>query len=154
MEAKKVPIKFNVDDRGVLWQIFDSKNDKISFDGAEYLELPSIKRVYKVENFSKDTIRGMHFHKKEWKFFTVIRGSVKFVISPTENVTDKTKIFVLSCKKPEVLIVPPNNYNGWKSLEEDTVVLGLSNFSLEETLKDDFRILPTPFMKLFEVENR
>jgi len=149
-----VSIKFNVDDRGILWQIFDIKNDKLSFDGLEYLELPVIKRVYKVENFNKDTIRGMHFHKREWKFFTVIKGSVKFVISQTEEVTDKTKTFVLSCKKPEILIVPPNNYNGWKALEDGTVVLGLSNFSLEESLKDDFRILPTSFMKLFEVENR
>ena len=143
-----------IDDRGLLWQLFDTKEEKITFDGKKYEDYPLIKRIYKVENFSKNTIRGMHFHKKEWKFFIVLKGSAKFVISPTEKISKKTKVFVLSDRKPEVLIVPPNNYNGWKALEEGTILLGMSNFSLEESLKDDFRIPPDNFLDLFRVKNR
>jgi dTDP-4-dehydrorhamnose 3,5-epimerase-like enzyme len=154
MEPKKIPIKLAIDDRGCLWQLFDIKGSEISFDGTEYINIPPIKRIYKVENFSKDIIRGMHFHKKEWKFFIVIMGSAKFVISPTQTINEKTQVFVLSDRRPEVLIVPPGYYNGWKALEEKTILLGMSNFSLEESLKDDFRIPPDNFSTLFEVKNR
>jgi len=153
MEPRKEPVKLIIDDRGFLSQIFDGKNDKITFNGLDYLELPKIRRIYLVGNFSKNIIRGMHYHEKEWKYFFVIKGSAKFVVSPEDKPTEKTKIFVLSDKKPEVLIVPPKNYNGWKALEEGTLILGMSNFSLEESLKDDKRIPVTNFLDLFKVKS-
>lgn len=153
-EPKKIPIKIVIDDRGCLWQLFDIINSKISFDGINYNELPPIKRIYKVENFSKDTIRGMHFHKIEWKYFIIIKGSVKFVVSPTDIPSEKTQTFVLSEKKPEALIIPPNYYNGWRALEDHTILLGASSLSLEESLKDDYRIPPDNFLEFFRVKNR
>jgi len=153
-EPSKIPLSIFIDDRGILTQLFDIKNDQIAFDNKNYQRLPLIKRVYIVENFSKNTIRGMHFHKKEWKFFTVIKGSAKFVISPTDKITERTKVFILSDRKPEVLIVPPNNYNGWQALEDNTILVGMSNFSLEESLNDDTRIPPDNFYSLFRVKNR
>jgi len=154
MKPKKEPIKLVIDDRGFLLQIFDEKNDKITFDGLNYLELPRVRRIYFVGNFSKNTIRGMHYHEKEWKYFFVIKGCAKFVISPEDKPTEKTESFVLSERKPEILIVPPKNYNGWKALEGGTLLLGMSNFSLEESLKDDKRIPVTNFLGLFKVESR
>jgi dTDP-4-dehydrorhamnose 3,5-epimerase-like enzyme len=154
MEPWKESIKLVVDDRGFLFQIFDESNDKITFDGLNYLGLPKIRRIYLVGNFSKDTIRGMHYHEKEWKYFFVIRGSAKFIVSPEDHPVEKTKTFILSERKPEVLIVPPKYYIGWKALEEGTLILGMSNFSLEESLKDDRRISVTSFLNLFKVENR
>jgi len=154
IEPRKESIKLVMDDRGFLLQIFDEKNDKITFDGLSYLELPKIRRIYLVGNFSKDTVRGMHYHEKEWKYFLAIKGSAKFVVSPEDKPSEKTKTFVLSERKPEVLIVPPKNYNGWKALEEGTLILGMSNLSLEESLKDDKRIPVTSFLNLFKVESR
>jgi len=154
MQTKKEAIKIAIDDRGVLLQLFEMKNNKISFDGQNYIDLPPIKRIYLVRNFSKDTIRGMHYHEYEWKYFIVLRGSVKFVISPTPHISEETKTFVLSEAKPEVLIVPPGNYNGWIALEDNTSLIGMSNFSLEESLKDDKRIPPDNFLELFKVKSR
>ena len=154
MQAKKIPLKIFIDDRGVLFQLFDVKNEKITFDGKRYIKLPLIKRIYLVGNFSKNTIRGMHYHKREWKYFIVIKGSAKFVVSPTDRVTSRTKIFILSDKFPEVLIVPPKNFNGWRALEDDTLLIGMSNFSLKESLRDDYRISPDNFMEMFKVKNR
>jgi dTDP-4-dehydrorhamnose 3,5-epimerase-like enzyme len=154
MQARKEPIKISIDDRGVLLQLFDIKNNKITFDGQGYIDLPPVKRIYLVRNFSRDIIRGMHYHEYEWKYFIVIKGSAKFIISHTPNISEETKTFVLSEAKPEVLIVPPHNYNGWISLEENTLLLGMSNFSLEESLKDDKRIPPDNFLELFKVKSR
>jgi dTDP-4-dehydrorhamnose 3,5-epimerase len=154
MQARKEAIKIAIDDRGVLLQLFEIKNKKISFDGQNYIDLPPIKRIYLIRNFSKDIIRGMHYHEYEWKYFIVIRGSAKFVISPTPHIGEETKTFVLSETKPEVLIVPPGNYNGWIALEDNTLLLGMSNFSLEESLNDDKRIPPDNFLELFKVKSR
>jgi len=154
MEPKKVEVKTHIDDRGFIYQVFDIRNSKISFDGKTYLNLPTIKRVYIVGNFSKGVIRGMHFHKKEWKFFFVISGSAKFVISKSSKPGKETKTFILSSKKPEILIVPPTYYNGWTALEDNTILIGMSNFCLRESLKDDFRISPDDFIELFMVRSR
>jgi len=48
----------------------------------------------------------------------------------------------LSSKNPTVLIIPPRYDQGWISLEENTVLIGISNKSLEESLKDDIRTDP------------
>jgi dTDP-4-dehydrorhamnose 3,5-epimerase len=154
MQTKKEAIKIAIDDRGVLLQLFEMKNNKISFDSQNYIDLPPIKRIYLVRNFSKDVIRGMHYHEYEWKYFIVLKGSAKFVISPTPYIGEETKTFVLSEAKPEVLIVPPGNYNGWVALEDNTLLLGMSNFSLEESLKDDKRMPSDNFLELFKVKSR
>jgi len=154
LEPTKFLLKISIDDRGFLWQFFDTKEKQISFNGKDYGKVPPIKRVYMVGNFSKDTVRGMHYHSEEWKYFIVVKGSVKFVISQTEVISDKTKTFILSDRVPEVLVVPPKNYNGWKALEDNTLLLGISNFSLEETSKDDYRIPPDNFMEIFKVKSR
>src|SRR5438270_17780 len=38
-----------------------------------------IKRVYYIYNYGRGIIRGFHFHKQEWKYFTTVNGSAKFV---------------------------------------------------------------------------
>ncbi len=140
METKLIPLEWKTDDRGYLVQIFNADLD--------------IKRVYVVGNFSRGTIRGFHGHMKEWKYFFVVKGSVKFVIIPhkvSEGVKEPDKLkgkmqaFVLSDRKPAVLAVPPENYNGWVSLEEGTLLMGMSDKTLEESVKDDYRVDPFTF---------
>lgn len=148
-EAKLIPLEWKVDDRGYLAQIFNADLD--------------VKRVYVVGNFSKGTIRGFHGHMKEWKYFFVVRGSAKFVIighKVSEGVKEPDKLkgkiqaFVLSGKNPRMLAVPPEHYNGWVSLEDDTVLIGLSDKTLDETLKDDYRIDPFTFGDVWSAKAR
>jgi dTDP-4-dehydrorhamnose 3,5-epimerase-like enzyme len=46
---------------------------------------------------------------------------------------------VLSAKQPKILFIPPNHYNGFKNLEENTSVIFFSTTTLEESLGDDIR---------------
>jgi len=123
-----------IDDRGFLYQIYGQYKDVF----------PELKRVYVVGNFSKGIIRGFHKHLYEWKGYFVVLGSAKFVtIDENKNIGT----YILSIRKPAVLIVPPNYYHGWVSLEDNTILIGLSNKSLEESLSDDIRIDPFAFGK-------
>ena len=123
-----------IDDRGFLYQIYGQYKDVF----------PELKRVYVVGNFSKGIIRGFHKHLNEWKGYFVVLGSAKFVtVDENKNIAT----YILSMRKPAVLIVPPNYYHGWVSLEDNTILIGLSNKSLEESLSDDIRIDPFTFGK-------
>jgi dTDP-4-dehydrorhamnose 3,5-epimerase len=53
--------------------------------------------------------------------------------------TEEITKYVLSDKSPKILWIPPGNYNGFKSLEENTKILFFSTTSLDESLGDDIR---------------
>lgn len=148
-EAELIELGWKVDDRGYLAQIFDSTIDA--------------KRIYVVGNFSKGVIRGFHGHMNEWKHFFVVRGCAKFVVIPhkvSEGVKNhdalkgKIKSFVLSDRKPVLLSVPPEHYNGWVSLEEGTILMGISNKTLDDSINDDYRLDPFAFGDVWSVKSR
>lgn len=116
-------------------------------------------RAYLVENYGKGVIRGLHYHKREIKIFTLASGAAKFITFklPMEvaerndvvelesfvlNHPESIKSWVLSNRHHGVLIVPAFYANGWISLEEHTVLVSLSNLRYEEAMEDDIRIDP------------
>lgn len=148
-EPRMIPLEWKTDDRGYLAMIFDDDLDA--------------KRIYVVGNFSKGTIRGFHGHMKEWKHFFVVKGTVKFVIVPhkvdqgvdnPDDFKDKIQTFVLSDKNPSLLSVPPKHYNGWMSLEEGTILMGISDKNLEDGIKDDYRVDPFIFGDVWTTKAR
>ena len=124
--VRLVPIDCKLDDRGFLYQIYGSLGG-----------YPPIKRVYVVGNHSKGVIRGFHKHRGEYKFFFAVSGSAKFVVEGGGGGSFDT--FVLSAKQPAVLVVPPGHFHGWVSLSDDTAIVGMSNYTLAESEKDDIR---------------
>lgn len=135
-----------IDDRGFLSQILP-EGDK-SFN---------IKRIYSTGNFSKGTIRGFHKHSRERKAFFVTSGAAKFVAvddrkdSPTYKQIDT---FVLSQLNPSVLVVPTGVYTGWMSLEDKTVIIGISSEPFDKNNPDDERLDPLTYGNVWEVKSR
>jgi dTDP-4-dehydrorhamnose 3,5-epimerase-like enzyme len=113
-----------VDDRGTLRFVND-------------FNFNNVKRFYQVENHRSGFIRAWHGHKKEGKYVFVSSGSA--LIGVVNMETEQIEKFVLSSKKPRVLWIPPGNYNGFKSLEENTQIMFFSTTTLEESLGDDIR---------------
>jgi len=113
-----------VDDRGSVKFVND-----FNFEG--------VKRFYQVENHRNGFIRAWHGHKKEGKYVYVVSGSA--LIGVVDMKTEQISKFILSDKSPKVLWIPPGNYNGFKSLEENTKILFFSTTTLEESLDDDIR---------------
>lgn len=113
-----------VDDRGNLRFVND-------FDFKE------VKRFYQVENHRQGFIRAWHGHKKEGKYVYVSSGTALIGVVSME--TGEVTKYVLSAKTPKVLYIPPNHYNGFKNLEENTSVIFFSTSTLEESKGDDIR---------------
>jgi dTDP-4-dehydrorhamnose 3,5-epimerase-like enzyme len=135
------------DDRGLLRPI----TDEIDHD--------LFHRCYIVENYGRFVIRGLHYHKKEIKIFTITSGAAKFItMKLPEEVANRNQdveikqylksnptvieSWVLSSRHHGVLIVPAYYANGWISLEDHTILVSLSNLRFEEARNDDIRINP------------
>jgi len=157
--------KFFHDDRGTFCDITSGKTNF------------NIKRVYVCENFKKGTIRGFHYHEKEEKLFYVPRGAVKFIIIkcdiiqakamsrdvyPTSDLYEQVnnpeifQTFILSDKMHNGLYIPANYANAWMTLTDDTILVGCSSSTLEESVDDDIRFSPDKpiFKELWKVKNR
>ena len=119
-----------------------------------------INRVCFVGDYGRGVVRGVHYHKKEWKIYAVLTGAAKFLsVEIPENLVDENdeqaiksflknnlnsvKGYVLSYRAPKILVIPPYRANGWISLEENTNIIFLSNLSYNEAKKDDYRFSPS-----------
>ena len=113
------------DDRGFLRFVND-------FDFSQ------VRRFYQVENHSAGFIRAWHGHKEEMKFIYVPKGSALIGLANMEAEEEVHK-FTLTSQKPRILCVPKGYANGFKTLEEDTIIIFFSSSTLEESHGDDYR---------------
>lgn len=144
--VKNTRVESFIDDRGFLSQILPEGDESFT-----------IKRIYSTGNFSKGTIRGFHKHKKEKKGFFVTSGSAKFVVvdDRKDSATYKEiNTFILSTLNPSVLTVPVGVYSGWMSLQNDTVILGISSEPFDKENPDDERLDPFAFEDVWKVKDR
>lgn len=130
-EFKKLEGAAFVDDRGPLRFVND-----FDFEG--------VKRFYQVENHEQGFIRAWHGHVKEGKYVYVPRGTawlgtIKMNKDKSMDIDNISNV-VLSDKKPQVYYIPPGYYNGFKTLEKDTIVMFFSTVTMEEAKGDDFRL--------------
>lgn len=136
-----------VDDRGSVSFVNDFR-----FDG--------VARFYRVENFNTSVIRAWHGHKKEAKYAYVVSGSAIVAAVPfdDDSAPDRNATvqrYVLSAVKPRILYIPAGYANGFKPLEDGTVILFFSTSTMEEARGDDFRFPPDYWgAHVWEVENR
>ena len=144
--VKNTKVESFIDDRGFLSQILPEGDESFT-----------IKRIYSTGNFSKGTIRGFHKHKKEKKGFFVTSGSAKFVVVDDRKDSSTYKeinTFILSTLNPSVLTVPVGVYTGWMSLQNDTVILGISSEPFDKENPDDERLDPFAFEDVWKVKDR
>ena len=106
------------------------------------------KRVYVCDNFQKGTVRGYHYHKREAKVFICLKGGIKFVLLPKDMMIKipavgwKPEVFTLSGTIPKALYVPANYANAWQTLTDDTIMIGVSNVTVAQSMEDDIRLDP------------
>ena len=134
-----------VDDRGEL--VF-----------ANDLLLSDYKRFYVIKNHTPQFVRAWHGHKKESKAIVVLQGSAlvgAVAIDDWENPSTNLKVhrYVLSAKKPQVLLIPAGFANGIMTLVSDSTVLVFSSSTLQESSGDDFRF-PSRYWDIWQVEER
>lgn len=132
------------DDRGFLVPLTNS------------LEPDDIRRVYVVGNFARGVIRGFHYHFKEKKMHFILKGSAKFLaINPDDP--DERYEFVITERKPRIVVIPPKYANGWKSLADDTLLVSMSSRTIGEIREDNDDIRYDPYTwgeEVWEVKAR
>lgn len=104
-----------------------------------------VKRFYQVQNHSKGFIRAWHGHHKEAKYVYVAKGTALVGAVPIDMMISKciddSKVVktILSSANPKIFYIPAGYANGFKTLEEETIVQFFSTSTLEESLNDDTR---------------
>jgi dTDP-4-dehydrorhamnose 3,5-epimerase-like enzyme len=129
-----------VDDRGTVTFVND-------------FDFKGVKRFYMVENHAKGFVRAWHGHEKEAKYVLVVKGSIILGVVNNNEPMPLPERLILSDKKPQVVYIPPNHYNGFKTLTDDARVMFFSTSTLEESLGDDIRF-PADYWDIWEVEAR
>lgn len=139
-----IPRKKFVDDRGTFENIALAYKD-FPFKG---------KRTYICTNFVAGTIRGYHYHVYEKKIFICLKGAVKFSVlkgnMPKTVLPEEQKSFVLSEDMPMALYIPNKYANAWMSLTSETILLGISNKTVDESRADDFRRSPEFYIRMYD----
>lgn len=119
-----IPGGVAVDDRGSVRFVND-------------FNFQDVKRFYQVQNHKRDFIRAWHGHHHEAKYVYVASGSA--LVGAANMETNEVNKFVLSSQSPKVLYIPAGYANGFKTLEENTIILFFSTSDINASLNDDIR---------------
>ncbi|MCK4788067.1 MAG: dTDP-4-dehydrorhamnose 3,5-epimerase family protein [Desulfobacteraceae bacterium] len=120
-----------VDDRGQLLFCND-------------FDMKAVRRFYLVSNHASRFIRAWHAHKEEAKFVLVVYGAalvagVKIDDWDCPDKNAEVHRYILSDKKPGILVVPPGYANGFMTLVPNTQVMFFSTVTSEQNKDDDYR---------------
>lgn len=107
-------------------------------------DLKLLRRFIVFYHPNTNVIRAWQGHKFEEKWFLVIQGA--FVINCVEiddwhkpSITLIPQTFVLNRSSKSLLHIPKGYANGFKAIEENSIILMFSNATLKESQADDFR---------------
>lgn len=113
-----------VDDRGVLKSVNN-------------FDLSSVVRMYSIEP-KLGVIRAWQGHKQEKKWFHVVAG--RFLVKTMNMKTLRVNEYELSSLKPTVIEISGGNYNGFQALESGSILMVYSDFDLQSSKIDDYRL--------------
>jgi dTDP-4-dehydrorhamnose 3,5-epimerase-like enzyme len=100
-------------------------------------DMSAVVRMYCIEP-NLGVVRAWQGHKLERKWFYAAKGS--FVVKVINMNTRLLNQFILTDLESKVLEIPGGSYNGFEALEEGSVLMVFSDFTLEESKGDDFRL--------------
>ncbi len=108
-----------------------------SFDASE------IKRMYIIQNFSIDFLRGWQGHKIEQRWFSAIQGSFEIYLIAVDNWEVPSRnlkpiMYNLEGTTMDVLHIPAGYVSCIKSIEHDSKLMSMSNYALGE-INDEFK---------------
>ena len=112
------------------------KRGKLEF--INDFDLSKIKRFYKITPLDTKIIRAWQVHEIETKWFHCVKGS--FEVKVADLLTNEVNTFTLTDNKPEVLHIPKGNANGFKALEENSILMIFADLTLEEAKNDNKRL--------------
>ncbi len=123
-------------------EIFKDYRGQIS--SLNTFHFDGVKRCYIIHHPDASIIRGWHAHQYERKWFYCIKGRFSVALvkiddwnNPSPNL--KAEIHNLSEKDSKLVCVPKGYGNCLKAQDDDSIMLVLSDKTLEEALSDSWR---------------
>lgn len=107
-------------------------------------DMKEVKRGFVIAPSSEYVQREWHGHKIEQNWFYPISGLfLILVVVPDDwknpSFSIKPLEYIIAAEKNEVLHIPAGYVTKIKALKENSRLMVYSNFTLEESLKDDYR---------------
>jgi len=117
------------DERGYLFEMAHDYDMENGFGQVYFVHIPV-----------KGTIRAFHKHHELIDYFTIVKGSAKFIFTDKAGNDAKREEITLTARNPQMIIVPPEVYHGWKSLEDDTILASVGSEVYNSEDPDEERI--------------
>lgn len=156
-DVQLIELVRHVDDRGYLYEIIHASDEFLHKFGQVYLVCSPV----------RGTIRAFHKHSVLWDYFCVPRGTAKIVLAQAseEDIqravdrgesckADSMETYVLSERKPSLLVVPAGIWHGWMALEDETIVVATGSEVYNRDNPDEVRIPPDIFGDVWAVRSR
>lgn len=127
---------------------FQDTRGIITFNNA--FDATDIKRIYTIENASNDFVRGWQGHKVEQRWFACMAGRFKIGIIKVDNFEKPSRLlkpifFELNTNQLDFLHIPAGNITSIQALTEDSKLLVLANYFLDE-IQDEYKF-PLEYFK-------
>ena len=122
---------------------YDDRGDIVYCNEFNFLK-KKIKRFYQITNNNINFVRAWHGHKNEEKYLLVLKGVFKVCVVKIDNWKNPSKKlpvkeFIVNANSPKILNIPGGYAHGTQNLKADSKLLVFSNFSLQQSIKDDYR---------------
>lgn len=107
-------------------------------------DLGQIKRFYTIKHDNLEVIRAWQGHKYEKKWFHVVNGSFKLVLVKPDDWSKPSpelpyEKFEMHDIDSKILYVPGGVASGFKATSPNSKMVVFSDFSLDQSIADDYR---------------
>lgn len=123
-------------------EIFQDHRGQIS--SLNEFHFDGVKRCYVIHHPDKSVVRGWNGHQREKKWFYSIKGSFALGLveidnwdNPSKNL--KAEVYELSDCESKIICVPEGYANCIKAREDGSILLVLSDKSIEEASSDSWK---------------
>jgi len=131
----------NSEPRIIKGNSFSDERGKISFNNE--FNAVEVKRIYFIENYSIDFLRGWQGHQIEQRWFMCTKGSFEIKVIKIDNWENpskdlQVKVYQINSEDSAVLHVPEGHITSIQSLEKESKLMAMSDYHLGE-IKDEYR---------------
>ena len=107
------------------------------------IDLSDIKRIYTIENWTDEVIRGWQGHKIERRWFSAVSGAFKIDLIAIDNWDKPSKdcrlfSFEVESDELDILCVPKGYISKIQSLKPTSKLLVMADYLIGE-VKDEYR---------------
>jgi dTDP-4-dehydrorhamnose 3,5-epimerase-like enzyme len=120
---------------------FSDERGKISFNNE--FNAVEVKRIYFIENYTLDFLRGWQGHQIEQRWFMCTKGSFEIKVIKIDNWENPSKdlpvmVYQINSENSAVLHVPKGYVTCIQALEKKSKLMAMSDYNLAE-IKDEYR---------------